>query len=64
MPTYEYWCPKCHKEFEIKKPISDFDKPALCPACGTEGEKLISNFASKTGYNLQVPAREPFREKK
>jgi len=64
MPTYEYWCPKCQKVFEAKKPISDLAKPALCPACGTEGEKLISNFASKIGYNLQVPAREPFREKK
>lgn len=63
MPTYEYWCPKCKKEFEVKKPISDFDKPALCPGCGTQGERLMSNFASKIGYTLQVPAKPPFRKK-
>jgi len=63
MPTYEYWCPKCEKEFEVKKPISDFDKPAFCPDCGTQGERLMSNFASKIGYTLQVPAKPPFRKK-
>jgi len=47
MPTYEFWCPKCEKEFEVKRPIADFDKPALCPDCGTRGmanqplEKLL-----------------------
>ncbi len=61
MPTYEYWCPKCKKEFELKRPFSDFNKPAYCPICNAEGEKLISNFASKTGFNLQVP-RKPFRK--
>jgi len=63
MPTYEYWCPKCNKEFEIKKPMSDLDKPASCPNCGTKGEKLVSTFASKIGYNLQVP-KPPFRARK
>jgi putative FmdB family regulatory protein len=63
MPTYEYWCPKCQKEFEVKKAIADFDKPAFCPECNTEGERLISNFASKTGSTLQVPAKPPFRAK-
>ena len=63
MPTYEYWCPKCKKDFEVKKPMTDYDKPAFCPYCGTEGEKLISAFASKIGYTLQVPAKPPFRGK-
>jgi len=63
MPTYEYWCPKCEKEFEVKKPISDFDKPASCLDCGTRGERLMSAFASKIGYTLQVPTKPPFRKK-
>ena len=63
MPTYEFWCPKCEKEFEVKRPIADFDKPAPCPDCGTKGEKLISTFASKIGYTMQVPAKPPFRKK-
>jgi putative FmdB family regulatory protein len=61
MPTYEFWCPKCKKVFEVKRPLADFDKPSYCPDCNTPGEKLISNFASKIGYNLQVP-RPPFRK--
>ena len=63
MPTYEFWCAKCGKEFEVKRPMADFDKPASCPDCGSSGEKLVSLFASKVGYNLQVPAKEPFRRK-
>jgi len=43
--------------------MADFDKPAFCPDCGTKGEKLISTFASKVGYTLQVPAKPPFRKK-
>jgi putative FmdB family regulatory protein len=52
MPTYEFWCPKCEKEFEVKRPMADFDKPAFCPDCGTQGEKLVSTFASKIDLYL------------
>ena len=63
MPTYEYWCPKCQKEFEVRRPIADIDKPASCPDCDTQGERLMSTFASKIDYTLQVPAKRPFRKK-
>ena len=63
MPTYEYWCPKCQKEFELRRPMADFDKPASCPDCGTKGERLMSTFASQIGYSLQVPENPPFRKK-
>ena len=63
MPTYEYWCLKCEKEFEVKRLMADFDKPAFCPDCTTKGERLMSNVASKIGYTLQVPAKPPFRGK-
>lgn len=63
MPTYEYWCPKCQKEFELRRPIADFDKPASCPRCGAEGERLMSAFASKVDYTLHVPAKAAFRKK-
>ena len=63
MATYEYWCPKCQKEFELRRPIADFDKPASCPRCGAEGERLMSAFASKIDYSLQVPAKAAFRKK-
>lgn len=63
MATYEYWCPKCWKEFEVRKPMVDFDKPAFCPDCNAEGERLLSSFASQIDYSLKMPAR-PFRRKR
>jgi putative FmdB family regulatory protein len=61
MAVYEYLCPKCRKEFELMRPISEADKPAKCPKCGSRALKLISGFASKTGDSIQAPGR-PFRK--
>ncbi|HEY33504.1 MAG TPA: zinc ribbon domain-containing protein [Dehalococcoidia bacterium] len=55
MPVYEYYCPKCKKEFELKRPMSEYDQPAVCSQCGYKAQKLISGFASKTGSYLQSP---------
>jgi len=60
MAVYEYRCPKCRKEFELMRPISEADKPAKCPKCGSKALKLISGFASKTGDSIQPPGK-PFR---
>ena len=57
MPIYEFWCPKCEKEFELQRPISDYDKPAVCPDCGSEAEKLVSPCASKVEYNLHISTK-------
>ena len=41
MPTYEYECLKCGKNFEVFQKITD--KPLKkCPACEGEVKKLIS----------------------
>ena len=61
MPVYEYRCPKCRTEFEVMRPMSEMDRPALCPKCGTEGERLVSGFASKVGFYVRAPAKPPFR---
>ena len=74
MPIYEYYCPNCHKEFEIMCSISKFGEVALCPICGAKGERLISNVASreipsktaryiKSLAKVRVPAKQPFRQK-
>lgn len=41
MPTYEYYCPKCDKKFEVFQKISE---PPLskCPDCGQEVKRLVS----------------------
>ena len=44
MPTYEYQCQKCGKQFEYVQKISDAPKKK-CEACGGKLERLISGGA-------------------
>lgn len=50
MPTYEYRCEKCKKEFELFQKISE---PPLskCPDCGGKVTRLVSaaSFSLKGG---------------
>jgi len=48
MPTYEYRCSKCQKEFEVFQRITD-DPVNECPKCGGSVERLIAatNFILK-----------------
>jgi putative FmdB family regulatory protein len=41
MPTYEYECTKCKKQFEIAQRMSDPPKKR-CPTCGGKVVRLIS----------------------
>ena len=63
MPIYEYYCPKCKTEFELKRPVSESNQPVVCNQCDSKAQKLISGFASKTGSYLQSP-KPPFRKGK
>jgi putative FmdB family regulatory protein len=62
MAVYEYFCPKCLKEFELMRPMSEAEKPAKCPKCGSKAQKLMSGLGSKTGDPIQL-AGEPFRKR-
>jgi putative FmdB family regulatory protein len=62
MAVYEYLCPKCRNEFELTRPMSEAEKPANCPKCGSKAQKLISGFGSKTGDSIQ-PAGEPLSKR-
>ena len=59
MAVYEYLCPQCRNQFELMRPMSEAEKSARCPKCGSEAQKLISGFRSMTGDSMQ-PADEPF----
>jgi putative FmdB family regulatory protein len=63
MPIYEYRCTKCGNEFELRRPFSEVQTPALCPQCGASSEKLISGFGSQVGYYVRA-TRTTFRESK
>ena len=44
MPTYEYRCSDCGREFELFQRMSD-TPGASCPDCGRRAERLISGGA-------------------
>lgn len=44
MPTYEYRCRDCGREFEVFQRMSD-EPGAPCPACSAAAERLISGGA-------------------
>ncbi len=62
MPIYEYFCPNCKNEFELRLSFSEADCTPLCPKCYSEAQRLISSFACKTGGNIQA-SEKPFRSK-
>lgn len=61
MPTYEYFCSKCKTTFEIKRPFSESNKTAMCQNCHLEAKRVISGFASKTGFYIKGVVK-PFKE--
>lgn len=36
MPTYEYFCEACQKEFEKIITLHEHDEGVVCPKCGSE----------------------------
>jgi putative FmdB family regulatory protein len=61
MPVYEYFCPQCKTEFELRFSFSGANCTPLCPRCYSSVQRLTSSFACKTGGNIQA-AEKPFRE--
>ncbi|MBN1127642.1 MAG: hypothetical protein JXA71_01555 [Chitinispirillaceae bacterium] len=41
MPTYDYKCSKCGRQFEVVHGMMDVTQ-RTCPECGSPAEKLIS----------------------
>lgn len=50
MPTYEFLCPKCQKEFTVTMTIRERgEKQPACPTCGsTDLESVFSSVVTKT----------------
>jgi len=49
MPLYEYYCPSCKREVSITQTISEHERGAICPSCGSRDlERRLGTFFSKT----------------
>jgi putative FmdB family regulatory protein len=50
MPTYDFYCEKCDKEFSTILSISEYEKKKVnCPNCnGKKLKQLISSFQTIT----------------
>ena len=50
MPTYEFLCTKCQKEFSVTMTMREREeKKPTCPACGSADlEPLMAGFFAKT----------------
>jgi len=53
MPTYEYQCPSCKKEFTAMHKISEAAPP--CPDCGGEVKKKLSAPAVRGSGQKAAP---------
>ena len=63
MPIYEYYCPRCQIEFELRFSFGQSSDTTRCPKCDSESQRLISSFACKTGGSIQA-TEKPFRKEK
>lgn len=66
MPTYEYRCRDCGREFEVFQRMSD-PPGAPCPECGLSSERLISGGAGVLfrgeGFYITDYRSEDYRKK-
>ncbi|MEY9965393.1 putative FmdB family regulatory protein [Streptacidiphilus sp. MAP12-16] len=57
MPRYDYRCRSCGATFELRRPMSQSDAPAMCPAGHEDAVKLMSMVAvTGTASGSAAPA--------
>lgn len=66
MPTYEYRCRECGRDFEVFQRMSD-EPVAPCPECGHAARRLISGGAGLLfkgeGFYITDHRSESYRER-
>ena len=66
MPTYEYRCRECGRDFEVFQRMSD-EPVAPCPECGSGARRLISGGAGLLfkgeGFYITDHRSQSYRER-
>ena len=59
MPRYDYRCRSCGATFELRRPMSQANAPAMCPAGHDDAVKLMSMVAvtGTAGAAASAPAQ-------
>jgi putative FmdB family regulatory protein len=42
MPKYDFRCPSCGLEFEVRRPLSQAGEPAACPNDGAAAQRVFT----------------------
>lgn len=52
MPAYLYWCPACGRDFEVKKSMSEAERPEKCSQCGLIARRRYTPLGFTFGWRL------------
>ena len=56
MALYEYRCKTCDSTFDVRRPMSEANEPAMCPRGHVDTVRLLSVFASVGTAGSGVPS--------
>lgn len=60
MPTYDFFCAKCDKQFEVIQSIKAYDGRAECPACkNVSKERIFSPNVTFIGASVESAEWNP-----
>lgn len=59
MPTYEYFCEKCEKQYDEIKSIKEYDGKDRCPLCKSQGYRILSCNIQFIGEKVESPEYNP-----
>ena len=53
MPTYEYRCSECSKEYEVFHKVREVEEDVICPLCGSVSHTRLMSVTglSMSGYS-------------
>lgn len=53
MPSYPYRCTNCQHEFDVVKPVADYNTEEQCPKCTIRAERFIArtHFYGASDWN-------------